>query len=70
VCGPGQDPESEYAAVISRFIVACLLGEPAVIYGDGLQSRDFTFIDDVVEANILASRLPASAYGSPLQHRG
>ena len=64
VYGPGQDPASEYAAVIPRFIVACLMREPAVIYGDGLQSRDFVYIDDVVEANLLAARLPERAIGS------
>src|SRR5208337_2848471 len=58
VFGPRQNPESEYAAVIPRFIRACLRGEPPRIYGDGEQSRDFTFVSDAVEANILASRAP------------
>ena len=64
VFGPGQDPASEYAAVLPRFAVACFSGERPVIYGDGTQSRDFTYIDDVVEANLLAARAPQAAYGS------
>jgi nucleoside-diphosphate-sugar epimerase len=63
VYGPGQDPTSEYAAVVTRFTVACLTGGLPVIYGDGEQSRDFTFIDDVVEANLLAARAPEEARG-------
>lgn len=54
VFGPRQDPDSEYAAVIPRFIKAALRNEAPVIYGDGMQSRDFTYVDNVVEANILA----------------
>jgi UDP-glucose 4-epimerase len=56
VYGPGQDPASEYAAVVPRFVTACLTGAPPVIHGDGEQARDFTYIDDVVEANLLAAR--------------
>ena len=63
VYGPGQDPENEYAAVVPRFIVACLTGTPPVIFGDGDQARDFTFIDDVVEANLGASRASDEAWG-------
>ena len=63
VYGPGQSPESEYAAVVPKFVVACLDGERPVIHGDGEQSRDFTFIDDVVEANLLSSRAPDEASG-------
>jgi len=63
VYGPGQDPASEYAAVVTRFAVACLTGGQPVIYGDGEQARDFTFIDDVVEANLLAARAPEEARG-------
>jgi nucleoside-diphosphate-sugar epimerase len=55
VFGPRQDPLSEYAAVIPRFITAMLEGRPPVIYGDGEQSRDFTYIDNVVAANLLAA---------------
>lgn len=55
VFGPRQDPTSQYAAVIPRFITALLHGEPPTIYGDGTQSRDFTYIDNVVHGNLLAS---------------
>ncbi len=54
VFGPRQDPNSQYAAVIPRFITRILAGQPPVIYGDGEQTRDFTFVQDVVKANILA----------------
>jgi nucleoside-diphosphate-sugar epimerase len=54
VFGPRQDPTSEYAAVIPRFILWGLRGTPLEVHGDGTQSRDFTFIENVVEANILA----------------
>ncbi len=54
VFGPYQDPASEYAAVIPIFILRFLRGEKPVIYGDGEQTRDFVFIDNVVEANLLA----------------
>lgn len=55
IFGPRQDPESQYAAVIPRFITALLEGKSPVVYGDGLQSRDFTYVDNVVDANLLAS---------------
>ena len=55
VYGPRQDPDSEYAAVIPKFIQAALQGEPLTIYGDGQQTRDFTYVADVVEANIVAA---------------
>jgi nucleoside-diphosphate-sugar epimerase len=58
VFGPRQDPNSEYAAVVPRFATACLRGEAAVVYGDGEQTRDFTFIDDAVQANVLAADAP------------
>lgn len=58
VFGPRQDPASQYAAVIPRFITAMLRGERPTIYGDGQQSRDFTYIDNVVHGNLLASRSP------------
>jgi UDP-glucose 4-epimerase len=54
VYGPRQNPESQYAAVIPRFITRVLANEPPVIYGDGEHTRDFTFVKDVVKANILA----------------
>ena len=63
VYGPGQDPSSEYAAVIPRFIVACLTDKRPTIYGDGDQSRDFTYIDDVVDANLRALASSDSAFG-------
>lgn len=56
VFGPRQDPNSQYAAVIPKFITAILRDEPLVIFGDGEQSRDFSFIKHVVSANILACR--------------
>jgi len=56
VYGPGQDPNSQYAAVIPRFISRVSHGEPPIIFGDGEQTRDFTFVRDAVEANILAAR--------------
>ncbi len=55
VFGPRQDPASQYAAVIPRFVTAGLQGQSPVIYGDGEQSRDFCFIDNVIEANLLAA---------------
>lgn len=58
VFGPKQDPLSEYAAVIPKFILSALDGEELEIHGDGLQSRDFTYIDNVVEANILSATTP------------
>jgi UDP-glucose 4-epimerase len=54
VFGPRQDPNSIYAAVIPRFMHALLHGDQPVIYGDGNQSRDFTFVENVVQANLLA----------------
>lgn len=56
VYGPGQDPGSEYAAVIPRFIVLLLRGQSPTIFGDGEQTRDFLCVDDVVQANLLAAR--------------
>jgi UDP-glucose 4-epimerase len=54
VFGPGQDPHSEYSAVIPKFITKLLAGERLTVFGDGEQSRDFTYVDNVVEANLLA----------------
>ena len=54
VFGPRQDPSSPYSGVISLFTTAMLAGNAPVIYGDGRQSRDFTYVDNVVEANLLA----------------
>jgi len=58
VFGPRQDPASEYAAVIPKFILWALRDEPLEVHGDGRQSRDFTYIDNVVDANLLAARAP------------
>jgi len=55
VFGPRQDPNSQYAAVIPLFITRILKKEPPIIYGDGTQTRDFTFVKDVVRANLLAA---------------
>ncbi len=55
VFGPRQDPSSQYSGVISRFVGALLGGERPVIYGDGEQSRDFTYIENVVDANLKAA---------------
>jgi UDP-glucose 4-epimerase len=55
VFGPRQDPSSQYSGVISRFMSALLEGEQPVIYGDGKQSRDFTYVSNVVDANLRAA---------------
>jgi nucleoside-diphosphate-sugar epimerase len=61
VFGPQQDPNSLYAAVVPRFVRAMLNGESPEIFGDGRQTRDFTYIDNVVEANLKAISTPAAA---------
>ncbi len=61
VFGPRQHPDSEYAAVIPRFLRRMLRGERPVIFGDGEQSRDFTAVANVVEANLLAAEAPGAA---------
>jgi nucleoside-diphosphate-sugar epimerase len=63
VFGPKQDPTSTYAAVIPRFITSVLSGTSPTIYGDGLQTRDFTYIDNVVQANLRACEAPEEACG-------
>ena len=60
VYGPMQDPSSEYAAVMPKFITKALNSESPIIYGDGEQTRDFTFVRDVVSANILAAKSSAT----------
>jgi len=61
VFGPRQDPNSIYSAVIARFMHALLSGKSPVIYGDGNQSRDFTYVENVVRANLLAMEAPGVA---------
>lgn len=61
VFGPRQDPDSEYAAVIPKFIHAALHGQDPIIFGDGHQSRDFTYVDNIVQANIQAAKSPRMA---------
>jgi nucleoside-diphosphate-sugar epimerase len=61
VFGPRQDPASEYAAVIPRFVTALLAGRAPVVFGDGEQTRDFTFVADAVAANLLAADAPRAA---------
>lgn len=61
VYGPKQRPDSSYAAVIPLFISALSTGQQPIVHGDGQQSRDFTFVDDVVEANLAAAQAPAPA---------
>jgi nucleoside-diphosphate-sugar epimerase len=63
IFGPRQDPTSQYSAVIPRFISQAVRGEGPVIFGDGEQTRDFTFVANVVRANMLACLAPASACG-------
>ena len=59
IFGPRQDPSSPYSGVLARFISQMLKGEQPTIFGDGLQSRDFTYIENVVNANLLACKAPA-----------
>src|SRR5919202_1028915 len=61
VFGPRQAPGGPYAAVIPLFIEAMLAGRSPLIYGDGLQSRDFTYVDDAVQANLLAAEAGGAA---------
>jgi len=63
VFGPNQDPSSPYSAVIPLFVTAALDGRKPTIFGNGRQSRDFTFVANVVHANVLACQAPAAAVG-------
>lgn len=60
VYGPRQDPHSEYSAVIPIFVTKMLAGERPVVFGDGMQSRDFVYVEDVVRANLLAADAPGA----------
>ncbi len=60
IFGPHQDPSSPYSGVLAKFITLMLKGEQPTIFGDGEQSRDFTYIDNAVNANLLACRAPAA----------
>lgn len=61
VFGPRQDPGSPYSGVLSKFITACLEGTQPLIFGDGEQSRDFNFVENVVQANLLACEAPGAS---------
>lgn len=63
IFGPRQDPSSQYSGVLARFISLISAGEAPTIFGDGLTSRDFTYIDNVVSANLLAAKAPSSVAG-------
>src|SRR5579863_62267 len=64
IFGPRQDPSSPYSGVLAKFITQMLRGEQPTIFGDGEQSRDFTYIDNAVEANLLACQASSSAAGN------
>ncbi len=66
IFGPRQNANSAYAAVIAAFAKALIAGEPCTIYGDGEQSRDFTFVHNAVHANLLAARSPRRLEGRPV----
>jgi UDP-N-acetylglucosamine 4-epimerase len=63
VFGPRQDPHGAYAAVIPRWTEQLIVGEPCVVYGDGSASRDFCYVDNVVQANLLAALAPSERLG-------
>ena len=63
IFGPRQDPTSQYAAVVPNFVTAVVSGRAPIVYGDGLQSRDFAYIDNAVQANLKACEAPPSAAG-------
>jgi UDP-glucose 4-epimerase len=61
IFGPRQDPDSQYSAVIPKFMTAAITGSPAMVHGDGQQSRDFTYIDNAVQANLKACEAPGAS---------
>src|SRR5262249_971897 len=61
VFGPRQDPTSQYSGVLSRFITSMLAAKRPIIFGDGTQSRDFTYVSNVVNANLLACHAPEAS---------
>jgi UDP-glucose 4-epimerase len=61
VFGPRQDPTSQYSGVLSRFMLAVLEGSQPIVYGDGEQSRDFTFVENVVDATLRACEAPGAS---------
>lgn len=63
VFGPRQDPQSQYAAVIPRFITAILKDESPTVFGDGKQTRDFSHVENIIDANLLACQAPKPALG-------
>jgi nucleoside-diphosphate-sugar epimerase len=70
VFGPRQDPQSQYAAVIPRFITAILKNESPTIYGDGTQTRDFSHVENIIDANVLACEAPKGALGESFNIAG
>jgi UDP-glucose 4-epimerase len=66
IYGPRQDPRGPYAAVISKFVEVMRAGRAPMVFGDGGQTRDFCFVGDVVQANLLALQAPASAAGQAI----
>src|SRR5438093_3760116 len=63
IFGPRQDPNSQYAAVVPNFVTAATADRRPVVYGDGMQSRDFTYVDNAVDANLRSCDAPSSAAG-------
>jgi UDP-glucose 4-epimerase len=70
VYGPRQSPRSLYAAVVPRFLAAVARGEAPVVYGDGQQTRDFTWVGDVVDANLKAATAPGAVGAGPINLGG
>ena len=70
IFGPGQDPSSDYAAVIPKFITSALEGRPPTIFGDGEQTRDFTYIANAVEANLQVATAPAERVSGRMFNMG